>query len=504
MRPPMTLRHVRRVVGRGGWVVYVGTGQKSSGPDVLQAAYSQVFSPSRGRAGFPCGGVPRSVLAVPAASWEAAGGPKGIYSQRVSPEVLDRLISILGADYHWDSQPPSRPLGESRPKETNEVHPSSDGGRSDATTHGGDGNSGECDYTAQTSAAEPRTGGRHAEPGLGEPGQQSLAASSEPDPPARSDASDGGALEGDEGVAKAAQKSGADDADRDPGRAESSAQMRTGDPGPEGPTLVESAKGDDDDAPEHVARGGAGSSSDTAPAQPIHSDAGGGPVTPDTPVRRFGGWTDDEVARLRSRALSRPAREIGRALVRLIRAFDVGGTDESPRLAGSRLVRELVSRRCALSRARRRELTRQVVVLACDVSGSCSAVRDDTLAACLAVVESHDDVVVVKHSNGLLWDCDHGDLAQWLDQLETPVGAVIAFGDWDAGHWYQRVVESGTPLVWLDSFRCRLTGVAPACEALRKPAQHWKRQPLAWFQGVGCAVSAAIALRQAARLVKGK
>jgi hypothetical protein len=218
-----------------------------------------------------------------------------------------------------------------------------------------------------------------------------------------------------------------------------------------------------------------------------------------------GTFSDAARADLLARAEGRAAREVRRALERLLRSIDLGGLEDSPRLSGSRLVRELVGRRYNVARARRRELTVPLVVLACDVSGSCSAVCTETLAACLAVAEAMEgDVAVIQHSNGHLITHDgEGSerLAEWCRkwsrQQGRPIGAVVAFGDWDAGDDYQQLCESGASLIWLDSYCCSVTGVKQASKTLREGAREWKRQPLAWFQGVNDAKSAAIALRAA-------
>jgi len=176
---------------------------------------------------------------------------------------------------------------------------------------------------------------------------------------------------------------------------------------------------------------------------------------------------------------------------------------------GRRLVRELVSSRYQLSRARRRELNTGTILLLCDVSGSCSAVADETLAAALTVADHLRNVAVICHSNGTpLWHYGAevpyppNDVARgewpiedvWSEQLagEHLVGSV-ALGDWDAG-WLYEQLAAVAPLVWLDSDLCAHDGASPARRLLTMRHTRWATRPLAHYHGVGCVHSLVRAL----------
>src|SRR5690606_32796715 len=92
---------------------------------------------------------------------------------------------------------------------------------------------------------------------------------------------------------------------------------------------------------------------------------------------------------------------------------------------GRRLIREIASRRCALARVRREELSHPLVLLCCDVSGSCSAVCNETLAAAVAVAEALPHVVIVRHSNGYVIDM-LGERAPRLLAREESIAAVVS------------------------------------------------------------------------------
>jgi hypothetical protein len=245
------------------------------------------------------------------------------------------------------------------------------------------------------------------------------------------------------------------------------------------------------------------------------------------PVLSFGGNTAASWAAIRRIAATkrREVRAVERALRRLIARVDLGGVDPTPRVDGRKLVRELVIRRVNLARVERREGTLPIVVLAADVSGSCSAVCDETLAAdvsgscsavcdetlaaAVAIAEDLDEVVVVRHSNGILVDAvgaavgnragriqpDQAErLADFVGSLRRPVAAVVAWGDQDAGHDYAALCARGADTFLLDSYAAR-HGARPASAILREAASGWARPPKGWWQGVNDAATSATALR---------
>ena len=70
------------------------------------------------------------------------------------------------------------------------------------------------------------------------------------------------------------------------------------------------------------------------------------------------------------------------------------------------------------------------------------------------------------------------------------VAASIVFGDWDAV-WVYEELAALAPLYWLDSYGCSAIGLRPAPP---KQWPNWKVNPEAYWQGVGSARDARIAL----------
>jgi hypothetical protein len=200
--------------------------------------------------------------------------------------------------------------------------------------------------------------------------------------------------------------------------------------------------------------------------------------------------------------------EICRHLRRLLDRIEVEpGGDPSPRVSGKRLVRELTTRRVALSRARREEVLPAVRLILCDVSGSCSAAAPATVAAAQALVKDQDArCVVVLHSNGypVSWLGDGGDLPDcpegsevgvtlaWWDRLVAgrAVSGVVWLGDSD-GLWVLDHLAPQAPVVWLDS-HCSRSGLHAAPKSA---VAQLNFRPIAWWWGVNNARSTAIALR---------
>lgn len=502
-RSSLTLRDARRLAARPGVLAFVENGRiqlcRDDEAARARVTIADVWDPGRDRYG------PMSRLLA------GRSGPLDL-------AAIDRLIGLLGPGYPrqmpaqkidpdevLNPRPETeRPEGESRPKGTSEVAEAT--AQTSDSVHGGDGNSGEVEHAAQTSSSERREGSSSPEKGVTHHAPSAGMDGGNPEPTETEgiasqdeDLADCEAPPNEESRRAASAQEGEEPRDR-----------ATSEPGQ--PANQEATTEADDqgcDAPV-----GAGAADDLPDGQSGPESAEGGPVTsaPFQAKSVHGGTFDDATeAQMRSRADRRSAQEVARALKRLIQAIDLGGLDESPRIHGGRLVRELKSRRCALGRAVRREQEIPLILLLCDVSGSCSAVCTDTLAACLAVAESLPDARVLRHSNGELLDTEdrrpYGALPRritdYVREQKRPVGAVVAFGDWDAGNEYQSLCESGARLVWLDSYCCRVTGVQEASRRPREPAQTWKRQPLAWFQGVSDARSAAIALRAATKRAKG-
>lgn len=223
-----------------------------------------------------------------------------------------------------------------------------------------------------------------------------------------------------------------------------------------------------------------------------------------TPRPVWGGVTASAFDEAIREADPKATRETVRLLRRLLSETMPGAHgDPSPRINSKRLVTELISRRCALSRARREEMEPAIIVLLCDVSGSCSATSAETLAACQEIARRDPAVEVVVHTNG--FPLEHFDGRRWsqcstldgdaqlYDQILTgrTVAGTVAWGDSDAA-WILSVLAEQAPLIWLDSYSARY-GVAMRPAPCEVPA-------LACVRGVNSAESGLYALRMARRV----
>ena len=485
----LTLRDARRIVARGrhpsGYPRYrdlaegcVAAQLDYAGPDAPRALRVEIYAATR-----------RSAL--------------------LSGADLDRLIGEHGpsADLLRSLWPVS-PEESQDPREEHHadlLDEEADRIDEDAATHGGSGCSGDIDHRAETAREEGATMQEEAlspssDPGPGEDGDQPATGAGEEDPVGDDRGTDPG-----EGA----------ETDAEPLRGEASAG--SSEPGSD---EGDPASADDPsaDAP-GVAWAEDGAPRADTPAFPMpepgHDGSGASPS--EEAHRAWGGIharLDEAMRDPRSPDAELDAREVRRALERLLPPAMATHGDPSPRISGRRLVREIVSRRMRLSAARREELARPVALLLCDCSGSCAAVAVETLAACVQIAQSRDDVLLVQHSNGIPTAAMRGGreipVPPWRGGPDRPcldwyaeqigkaeVAGAVAFGDSDADWLYSWIVEDqGAPLWWLDSYRCRIEGQPrPA----RAPSVAADSNMLRYYLGVRGARGAAYALRDSLR-----
>lgn len=396
--------------------------------------------------------------------------------------------------------------------------------------HGGDGNSGECDHAAETKAfgagldadqkdartCERAEGGAGQNPAAGTQPACSTPGGAEPEPTALA-----GTGEGDRGANNPAPARGSvpyrtttervdgageagtvDGDDPSCDRVAAPKPVDKPDRGSEATTGVAGEGGDTPPSKSEAPREGAVSSRSVSQDVATRSEPKGNCDSRTVTARPGGVYADSAAARRRAISLRGPARDVARALRRLV-AREVGTYGEpSPRISGRRLVREMVGMSYRLSRAHRDEMDIGRVVIAPDLSGSCSACAPDTLAAAYAIQAAMPEVVqVIEHSNGQYHGA-HG----WQDLDTHPAIAdgrcrcLVIYGDWDGGQVYRRIAERWPDcrIVWLDSYG-KAGGVRPSCDAKRGYFKDWARPPLK-FDGVGTAADAAVALRQAVRI----
>lgn len=239
----------------------------------------------------------------------------------------------------------------------------------------------------------------------------------------------------------------------------------------------------------------------------LEAESGGGPVTPSpryNPEPNWGGtYTDEQAASLIARANSKEAREVADAMRKLIKAIEMGGTKETPRINARKLGIEIVSKRFQLSRIRREEADIPMTVLLVDCSGSCAHVCVATEAACLAVAKELPNTMLLRHSNGYIIHTGRdattgrlyygGMLSEWFKHQKKTIGGIISLGDWDAGTDYKWLAEHNYPLIWLDWWALNdeygdkgtdIDLVRPATSYVKRSAKMWSKQPWMWYEGV--------------------
>jgi len=376
--------------------------------------------------------------------------------------ALARLAAKEGPDFVLGKE---RPLGEFRPKGTDEVRPQGESPSEDSPFHGGDGNSGECDHPAAT--VSPETGQAAAVGEQGSPGGGShVQASPRPETDAVTsgvDACDGSSQSPAHGVADPSStalggegvpdgNAGSDGADplRDADGAESQAPLA----GQDG-EAAESANPNNlgEDGPNLRKKWG---KLKAASRNPAGRDQHGG-IYAD--LAKVG--VDPVLLKL---ARKRLADLVGDT------AQDVG-----PRYDWPEFCVRLKTYRDP-RRARREEVGRPILWVLADVSGSCSSFAWPALQvakACGALGVPGADVVVISHSNGYPanWECNgkpitaplpevrqQEDIIVWFWALARryPPQVVVALGDWDAAQVYGDLAQlpEVERLLWLDNYGC--------------------------------------------------
>lgn len=417
-----------------------------------------------------------------------------IFSDQIWPEVvqrdLDRLISLFGANttlaevfalLRKEAERTDHIIG------SDEVSASSHFNQ-EASTHGGDGNSGECAHPALTSTQERREA----------PSNDQVA----PDGTSTANTGSHGLDNGDcetptedassEGQPTCQGGNGADEA--------------TGEMGTPCANLRDTADQNLDKANQGPDCGGVSEvGADPTPvagqgAHPAHrlatddvaEDSNGGTGISGSPegAPNSGGNNLDEAAAmelLASATARHAAKRLERALRSLIEATCAPQGAPGARYDGRRLIKELVAKRYALHRARREEREIRDIIIAVDTSGSCAGVVHATYAAAIAAacVLPKERVAVITHSNGYCvgptqycpswmkttlarWPAisrDYYSASQqeasrevWKEIAAQRPGMVLVLGDLDSAWAHDLLHEAGvrvvlmTNLPWLEMF----------------------------------------------------
>lgn len=225
-------------------------------------------------------------------------------------------------------------------------------------------------------------------------------------------------------------------------------------------------------------------------------------------------------------SLEPPRRAVARRAARVLNQIVQGwvaaaeADQQAPVLHARKLVLELVQGTCRVERCRAERQQRPQVLILGDVSGSCSAVCNETWASALAVTAAWPGVVVAaQNSNcdleptrldvnrkpirgGVLgggpWgEALHaasmaGERNPWpalVERPPAPLAGVIAFGDTHGLEVY-RQLGALAPVLWLDSDLVNyLDGPRPCLRSwwLAGRAQLFPHHRVDYYVGVGSA-----------------
>jgi hypothetical protein len=347
------------------------------------------------------------VVAAAAPALVALGARLTGSTSQDAPEI-DRLISRYGANY------PLARLAEAiadaarrRPVATRQDHHTDTDrvvddpvGCDDADAHGGDGNSGDQNHRAETSAQN-----RDTPDGTPDPSGAGTDC-----PAGDQTGHDGASTREGEEMPTGRGDQGGDEPTREMGTHLTASQADT-DTDSDG--TESSAQGDGTERVQYTTAATA-----RAPGAP-RPKGDVGVVTDDDVAdgdAESPGATLDSPAVLAARE-RRAARRTAQLLRRIV-DVEVGAKGrETPRVDPRTLVRELVSRRCAIARARRHEAEIRELIIAVDESPSCAEVVEALYATALAIARDlpAEKASVMLHSNGYsVRLLDDAPCARWL------------------------------------------------------------------------------------------
>jgi hypothetical protein len=378
--------------------------------------------------------------------------------------TLDRLISRYGAGavafdilYEADSvfvEVEEIEEADRTDHEIGEDAPVSDGAHidADADTHGGDGNSGECEHAAER-AAEGRDASDSA--------CHSSATGDTPDgrerDAASDDASNGGTLELDDSSAQAGKPTdqgddGADKVTEGMGSHPTDGHSTDADEEPDGDRCP--AKGDVEAVDGNMREPQASDGDAGAPEADSQGASGGCVVRVSPSLARV-----TEVAR------------IARALSRLM--ADAARPEPSPLWDGKRVVRELVTRQARLHRMRRDVPAIKGLLVLYDVSGSCEWIAARTWGIAEALAKRYSAFYAAQTpaagaAEGSISPASiicrdayrlarlapiigggHGDdVSGWRRIEAAGISHILVFGDAHGTAGYRAAAEAGIRVLW--------------------------------------------------------
>lgn len=403
---------------------------------------------------------------------------------RLARRLLDRAVSVYGADTSIaDVLARQRARAERTDHQVGADAPISDGPHTHpiAATHGGDGNSGECDHFAATSAAnrQPASDGACTAGAAGDTPDGTSGSDCGRDVPghgdSRSKESDAPTREDGEWPAGQGDQ-GSDEETREMG-AHCDACRVAGDHGASGDRAPAQTSDSDrvaDSADATASARPAPRSASVGTTASADSSAGGrtGPEDAGSLAARASIAMDHVRARDQNQA-----RRLVAAMRRLVETTCATSGAVGPRYDGRKLIRELASRRYALHRARRAEVDIRDLVIAVDQSMSCAPTVAATYEAAMAAAHllPRDRVAVILHSNGRaieptdrcpawlravikreerglhrhFYSASHGEaaMAVWREIAARRPGLVLMLGDMDSADVHDTLHAAGVPVL---------------------------------------------------------
>jgi hypothetical protein len=380
--------------------------------------------------------------------------PAGTYRFHLVVNRVDPDLGLPGWLTKQIEPADEREEGESRSKDTDEVSEASDSPSEDAEVHGGDGNSGEVDSPAETSG-EDRSGPDSPE-GEDSHGEQSAG-------PQPVDLSQAG--------------------EDDPAKSEEDKRREQ---------LAEQYAPARQKMGDEVFRNGPNAS--VVQSEVVEPPAAVGKDLKKVLTRLFKGWSSES-------------------------GEDTGGQMTSPRVDGAALVREMATGRWNMSRVFRQEIEERprTIMVAADVSGSCSAASGHTVGICQALTKVWPELLFVTHANGNVETVTRNGVTESIERRSPPrivdlvkghkILGVLLFGDADGLSELEPVwLDERCQVIWLDSYCAsygkvfetsyrKVYGSAGGTPATLRPEGG---DPV-YFGGVGCHHSASVALRMALR-----
>ena len=426
--------------------------------------------------------------------------------------------------------------GEIREKDTDEANEASENPSDEADTHGGDGNSGECDHEAQTTQENrqpPSQSDQQSQEGANKGNSGTPPRKTEGDKVEPADGSETGNTS--EGQGPSSSSNTDLQSSSSPSLSKGEDSMPWESDGTEEknctPSPLDSPLQDEEESSQSVSGKGEDSLDegqdwlDETSQSNLPLEQNAEEQQPQKKMKKFSEAEKGQVSaspRTSDGGITAQLRSAGispKILVLLRQKLGklIGGEGvNSPRYDKKKFVKRLLSSQNP-SPARKVEEGRPVILLMADVSGSCSSFSDHSLVVIKAASKlgvAGADVIVLTHSNGWVHEVEinskemkvsnhfsYGETIEqnsWYQKLvkQYNIKVVIALGDWDALDQYLILHDCPTveKFIWLDNAFCSSRGTVKdytpsAFENIQKLGFPIKKGKLTYKNGCKDAIS---------------